>query len=878
MNPTTTQQILSCLYQGGILLFPTAMGFGLAATEESAIRKIYALKNRPLSKPGGIAVTPRLFEQFCGSRHQKVAGLIKRPVGLIDYYNKEHPVLSKASSFLKNNDTIAFFIHLHEQLDTLAEQCFEEGKVLMVTSANKAGGGNVYHRNKLHPDFLEHADFIIDGEADYYYNKRGSFETITNTLLDLTEGSIRRPGLFANEISHWAYKKGLLKDDPTPSQVRSQTPDTALFILAYKQKVYDQLPYFHRPDHLIIDLQDSCPPMYREQARALLQNFMHSGTKVQKSIFIRCNELAEMEELKKDFSLNYSDHITGFWLPMVRSKQDMETYEAMVLEIEKRCRLPIGHFQLVPILERGEAYMNTFEIAGASKRVSALVVGHADLDADIGSTRNDLGLGIARQQAVIAARVYGLLAIDTPYTEIHDYEGLIADTQKASEMGMDAKVVLHPNQVGFVQEVFSISKKEHDILKRDLAFYDQMGGGMLVSESNKLLAPPFVKKIKRDLRKKVKKSNSQVFNVVVPQTMEQGFSVQQLHVGKVIEGRFPTTIDAAWVTQWKSMVNNCYRIENDEPFAQRLGFTSRPIPYQALINFALCELVQPFSIHCKYHLGVGNVRQLQPAYYDDTLSSSMCIVDLFSTSSKKYTVVKSRINLVNQGGEVVLQMDRSSLFDYFETEKEAVPVPVLFEDKDKSDEQRMIEKNIKLLTGPPSNSALTSLSKGSLIAHTISNVVDLTTSSVYCNLFRNTHPVHTNKIRFGADQIAISGGLVMPVVCSIAANDLGQVCQEAVLGTTHLNPVRDGDQLGAMSYVLERKELSEGVYSLKLCTYGIRNIDVSRSLPAHSIPLELFLSDDLRPKEMERLLLNACPVLSKKLAVKVYWTIIVAEG
>ncbi|MEO1263664.1 MAG: hypothetical protein AAFZ15_32940 [Bacteroidota bacterium] len=103
----------------------------------------------------------------------------------------------------------------------------------------------------------------------------------------------------------------------------------------------------------------------------------------------------------------------------------------------------------------------------------------------------------------------------------------------------------------------------------------------------------------------------QVFNVVRPKIIQQKFLLRYLHVGQVIEGYFPTTIDAAWVTQWKSLVNNFYRAENDEPFAKSLGYASRPIPYQALINFVLCELVQPFSIYCKYHLGIANVRQIK---------------------------------------------------------------------------------------------------------------------------------------------------------------------------------------------------------------------------------------------------------------------------
>ncbi len=874
---TTLKKSFECLANGGIVLFPTVMGFGLAATEEKAIQKIYALKNRPLSKPSGIAVTPKLFERFCGSQHKKIATLINYPLGLIDFYNDRLPILNEASSFLKNNNTIAFFINLNEDICNLAELCADEGKVIMVTSANKAGTGNVYQRKHLHKDFLQEVDYIVEGEADYYYHKRGSFEAVTNTLLDLTKGKIQRSGLFANEIAHWAFRKGLLKNESASSPSLNNLPSSVLFLLAYKSKVYDHLPYYQCADWLILDLQDSCPPVRRNVARTLIQQYMEATYQVDKPIFIRCNELDEVEELHKDFSLHFTDRIAGFILPMLRTKEDIETYNQLVIEIEQRCQIPIGHFKFIPIIERSEALINASEIAGASKRNIALIIGHADLFADLGSIRNDISLGMARQQAVVAARAHNLVAIDTPYTNIHDYEGLQEDAHKAKAIGMDAKVALHPNQLDFVNDIFNISQKDYDILKQDIEYYNQTEGGILRNGSNKLLAPPFIKKMKRELNKKIKPTNHLVVNVARPQTIKHTFDPTQLHIGKVINGRIPTTIDAAWVSHWKSLVNNCYRIENDQPFAQQLSYTSRPIPYHALINFALCELVRVYSIHCKYHLGISNVRQIRPAYYDETLKSSMCITSIQATSSKQFTTVDSIINLSNQNGELILQLERRSLFDYFETKQEAIPIAEIFSKKDKSPEQKKVEHNIYNLANKSSVGNLNQLSESSLIAHTTANLIDLSIGSIYCNLFRNSHPIHNNKMRFGIEHLVISGGLTIPIICSIVANDFDQVYQEEILQTSHLNPVKNGDQLGAMSYLLERQQLSEGLYKFKLCTFGIRNIDTSKTLLNLPIPLELFLSKEMRPKDIQRLLLSCCPSLSKKLIVKIIWNIIVAE-
>ena len=210
---TKTDTLLECLNNDGVILFPATLGYGLVASSEKAIKKIYDLKRRPYSKPSGIAVTERLFERFCGSEHKNLPALIPYPIGIVDRYNQDLDILKKASSFLKNDDTIAFFLNISETINELAEACYLEGKVLMITSANEANSGNNFDINHVPRIILENVDHIEVGEADHFYKKRAKFEKITNTILDLTKGEILRAGVYANEIAHKAFELGILKDN-----------------------------------------------------------------------------------------------------------------------------------------------------------------------------------------------------------------------------------------------------------------------------------------------------------------------------------------------------------------------------------------------------------------------------------------------------------------------------------------------------------------------------------------------------------------------------------------------------------------------------------------------------------------------------------------
>jgi len=342
-----------------------------------------------------------------------------------------------------------------------------------------------------------------------------------------------------------------------------------------------------------------------------------------------------------------------------------------------------------------------------------------------------------------------------------------------------------------------------------------------------------------------------------------------------VQGRYFTKLDSGWVNQWKTLVNNAYPVESDEQLAQEIGYNGIPVPYQALVNYALCELVNVFSIHCLYHLSIAGVEQLRPVHYGDSLKASMCVTDIRPSSDKKYCIVKNIIILRNTNGKPVLRMERTSLFQYFVPFAETKPIPVDYLKFKKSKKQRHIDKTIAELPAFKDNLPLRSFSGINLIAHDSTSIIDIAQGNAYCNLFRNNHPVHLNKKRFGADQLAVSGGLILPVVCGIAAVDFERVFKEEIMHTSHFNKLHYGEMLSAMSYIHSSHPISEGVYEFHLITYGVREIDVSHDLAKSKIPLEIFYLKKLRPKELEKIVLHSCPELSAKLVMKIEWKVLI---
>jgi citrate lyase subunit beta/citryl-CoA lyase len=73
---------------------------------------------------------------------------------------------------------------------------------------------------------------------------------------------------------------------------------------------------------------------------------------------------------------------------------------------------------------------------------------------------------------LVAARSYGLQAIDGPYAAIGDIEGLRQTAGSAAALGYDGKWVLHPGQIEVVNEAFAPGQADYDRAELILEAYD----------------------------------------------------------------------------------------------------------------------------------------------------------------------------------------------------------------------------------------------------------------------------------------------------------------------------------------------------------------------------------------------------------------------
>jgi citrate lyase subunit beta/citryl-CoA lyase len=150
-------------------------------------------------------------------------------------------------------------------------------------------------------------------------------------------------------------------------------------------------------------------------------------------------------------------------VPKVESAGDLAFVERL-LDGAEAAAGSVRPLRVQALIETAAGVSRVQEIAAASPRLDALILGYADLSASLGRARGagaplDSWLAI-QDQLLLAARTYDLAAIDGPYLGISVDEGFTAAAERARDMGFDGKWAIHPAQVAALNELFTPTAEE----------------------------------------------------------------------------------------------------------------------------------------------------------------------------------------------------------------------------------------------------------------------------------------------------------------------------------------------------------------------------------------------------------------------------------
>ncbi len=213
-------------------------------------------------------------------------------------------------------------------------------------------------------------------------------------------------------------------------------------------------------DEVIVDLEDGVAPADRTDAtRAQVIEAVRG--RPGRTTAIRVNGLAT-EWWRDDLRAAAEARPDVVVVPKVESPEDVAAVAAL---------LPDG-VGIEAQIETARGLVEVERIAAAGHGLEALVFGPADFAASVGVPVLTIGAGgwdYALARIAVAARAFGLQAIDGPWAVLEDEEGLLASARRALAHGFDGKWVVHPGQIAAVNAVFTPSAEEVARAERILA-------------------------------------------------------------------------------------------------------------------------------------------------------------------------------------------------------------------------------------------------------------------------------------------------------------------------------------------------------------------------------------------------------------------------
>ena len=225
-------------------------------------------------------------------------------------------------------------------------------------------------------------------------------------------------------------------------------------------------------DGVILDLEDSVAPEIKPAARVQVAAAVRAGGFGAREVFIRINGF-DTPWFSDDLAAAAQAAPDCIVVPKISLPAQLEQIGQRMLE-----RGADQKTRIWAMIESPLAVLNVPSIAACAEdsktRLAGFVMGTNDIAKD---TR-------ARQvpgrwpmvgwlmNCVAAARIHGIDILDGVYNNIGDAEGFLKECEQARDMGFDGKTLIHPNQVGPCNAVFTPGADEVAQARKTIAAFD----------------------------------------------------------------------------------------------------------------------------------------------------------------------------------------------------------------------------------------------------------------------------------------------------------------------------------------------------------------------------------------------------------------------
>jgi malyl-CoA/(S)-citramalyl-CoA lyase len=246
-------------------------------------------------------------------------------------------------------------------------------------------------------------------------------------------------------------------------------------------------------DAVFMDLEDAVPPAEKAPALAAAEAALAEHDWGGKTVAVRLNAIDSatiQHEIKR---LGGLDRLDAFIIPKAEAVGDIAKIAGWIREAAGSRSAPV---EMELLIETARGLVNVEMLAAADGLITALHLGVGDFAASIGARSAEIGasprgykhVGSAADghpevpldlfaypmmRLLVAARAFGLRAIDGPCGAFRDSVATAATAAKAAAMGFDGKQVIHPSQIEPTENAFIPTDDELAFAERAIAALEE---------------------------------------------------------------------------------------------------------------------------------------------------------------------------------------------------------------------------------------------------------------------------------------------------------------------------------------------------------------------------------------------------------------------
>jgi len=255
----------------------------------------------------------------------------------------------------------------------------------------------------------------------------------------------------------------------------------------------------HKPNGIILDMEDSVSFEKKDEARFLVRNALRQVDFYGAERMVRINQIPD-GLIDLQYVIPHNVHL--ILVPKCESVNQIHSVEKEIHRIRASGALK-NTVYLMPIIESALGIEKAFEIAECSPYIVAMAIGLEDYTSDLGVQRTNSGNEslYARTRLINACKAAGIQAIDSVFSDVGDMEALSANVKTSKSLGFEGMGCIHPRQIDIIHKGFSPDNDEIEKAKKIVNAFilaSEKGIGV-VSLGTKMIDAPVVKRAQKTI-------------------------------------------------------------------------------------------------------------------------------------------------------------------------------------------------------------------------------------------------------------------------------------------------------------------------------------------------------------------------------------------